>query len=60
MTRHSGHIASQVNPPGNPKAHYRTGGPPGQDPDHVRAEVALLVLAGVERLAGPSVTRVTL
>jgi polyhydroxyalkanoate synthase subunit PhaC len=30
---HSGHIASLVNPPGNAKAHYWTGGPPGPDPD---------------------------
>ena len=30
---HSGHIASLVNPPGNPKAHYWTGGTPGEDPD---------------------------
>ena len=30
---YSGHIASLVNPPGNPKAHYWTGGPPGNDPD---------------------------
>jgi len=30
---YSGHIASLVNPPGNPKAHYWTGGPPGPDPD---------------------------
>ena len=29
---YSGHIASLVNPPGNPKAHYWTGGPPGTDP----------------------------
>ncbi|HEV3290506.1 MAG TPA: alpha/beta fold hydrolase, partial [Streptosporangiaceae bacterium] len=29
---YSGHIASLVNPPGNPKAHYWTGGPPGDDP----------------------------
>jgi polyhydroxyalkanoate synthase subunit PhaC len=29
---YSGHIASLVNPPGNPKAHYWTGGPPGADP----------------------------
>ncbi len=29
---YSGHIASLVNPPGNPKAHYWTGGPPGPDP----------------------------
>src|SRR2546429_9755286 len=30
---HSGHIASLVNPPGNPKAHYWTGGLPGEDPE---------------------------
>jgi polyhydroxyalkanoate synthase len=30
---YSGHIASLVNPPGNPKAHYWTGPPPGPDPD---------------------------
>ena len=29
---YSGHIASLVNPPGNPKAHYWTGGTPGLDP----------------------------
>ena len=29
---HSGHIASLVNPPGNPKAHYWTGGTAGDDP----------------------------
>jgi polyhydroxyalkanoate synthase len=29
----AGHIASLVNPPGNPKASYRTGGPPGPDPE---------------------------
>jgi polyhydroxyalkanoate synthase subunit PhaC len=29
---HSGHIASLVNPPGNPKAHYWAGGVPGPDP----------------------------
>ena len=28
---YSGHIASLVNPPGNPKAHYWTGGAPGAD-----------------------------
>ncbi|MGW0043376.1 hypothetical protein [Rhodococcus sp. NPDC003348] len=28
----SGHIASLVNPPGNPKSHYWTGGKPGADP----------------------------
>jgi polyhydroxyalkanoate synthase len=30
---YSGHIASLVNPPGNPKAHYWQGGPGGADPD---------------------------
>jgi polyhydroxyalkanoate synthase subunit PhaC len=30
---YSGHIASLVNPPGNPKAHYWTGAAPGPDPD---------------------------
>ena len=30
---YSGHIASLVNPPGNPKAHYWTGGTPGPDPE---------------------------
>lgn len=34
---YSGHIASLVNPPGNPKAHYWTGGPPGADPDEWNA-----------------------
>jgi polyhydroxyalkanoate synthase len=29
---HSGHIASLVNPPGNPKAHYWIGGTSGADP----------------------------
>ena len=29
----SGHIASLVNPPDNPRAHYWTGGTPGPDPD---------------------------
>ncbi|HEX4094974.1 MAG TPA: alpha/beta fold hydrolase [Trebonia sp.] len=29
----SGHIASLVNPPSNPKARYWTGDPPGPDPD---------------------------
>ncbi|MGZ4656346.1 MAG: PHA/PHB synthase family protein [Blastococcus sp.] len=29
---YSGHIQSLVNPPGNPKAHYWTGGEPGPDP----------------------------
>ena len=28
---YSGHIQSLVNPPGNPKAHYWTGGEPGAD-----------------------------
>jgi poly[(R)-3-hydroxyalkanoate] polymerase subunit PhaC len=35
---YSGHIASLVNPPGNPKAYYWTGGPPGQDPDQWLAD----------------------
>jgi polyhydroxyalkanoate synthase subunit PhaC len=35
---YSGHIASLVNPPGNPKAHYWTGGQPGQDPDQWLAD----------------------
>jgi polyhydroxyalkanoate synthase len=30
---YSGHIASLVNPPGNPKAHYWTGAAPGPDPN---------------------------
>jgi polyhydroxyalkanoate synthase len=30
---YSGHIASLINPPGNPKAHYWQGGPSGADPD---------------------------
>jgi polyhydroxyalkanoate synthase len=34
---YSGHIASLVNPPGNPKAHYWTGGTPGADPEEWRA-----------------------
>ncbi|WP_246066173.1 PHA/PHB synthase family protein [Geodermatophilus aquaeductus] len=34
---HSGHIQSLVNPPGNPKAHYWTGGEPGPDPEAWRA-----------------------
>lgn len=29
---HAGHIASLVNPPGNPKASYYVGGDPGPDP----------------------------
>ncbi|MDX6286678.1 MAG: poly[(R)-3-hydroxyalkanoate] polymerase subunit PhaC [Frankiales bacterium] len=41
---YSGHIASLVNPPGNPKAHYWTGGEPGADPD--------AWLAGAERKSG--------
>jgi polyhydroxyalkanoate synthase len=41
---YSGHIASLVNPPGNPKAHYWTGGPPGADPEEW--------LAGAERQQG--------
>ncbi len=34
----AGHIASLVNPPGNPKAHYFAGPEPGPDPDTWRAE----------------------
>jgi len=34
---YSGHIQSLVNPPGNPKAHYWTGGEPGADPHAWRA-----------------------
>src|SRR5207249_10428377 len=30
---HSGHIASLVNPPGNPTAHYWTGAAPAPDPN---------------------------
>jgi polyhydroxyalkanoate synthase subunit PhaC len=41
---YSGHIASLVNPPGNPKAHYWTGGPPGEDPEQW--------LAGAEKQQG--------
>jgi len=41
---YSGHIASLVNPPGNPKAHYWTGGTPGEDPGQW--------LAGADRQQG--------
>jgi polyhydroxyalkanoate synthase subunit PhaC len=41
---YSGHIASLVNPPGNAKAHYWTGGPPGADPEQW--------LAGAEKQQG--------
>jgi polyhydroxyalkanoate synthase len=41
---YSGHIASLVNPPGNPKAHYWVGGEPVADPDEW--------LAGAERRTG--------
>jgi polyhydroxyalkanoate synthase subunit PhaC len=41
---YSGHIASLVNPPGNPKAHYWTGGTPREDPERW--------LAGAERHQG--------
>jgi polyhydroxyalkanoate synthase len=34
---HAGHIQSLVNPPGNPKASYHTGGPPGPDAQAWRA-----------------------
>jgi polyhydroxyalkanoate synthase len=32
----AGHIASLVNPPGNPKSSYAIGGEPGPDPEHWR------------------------
>jgi len=41
---YSGHIASLVNPPGNPKAHYWTGSTPGADPGQW--------LAGADRQQG--------
>jgi polyhydroxyalkanoate synthase len=41
---YSGHIASLVNLPGNPKAHYWTGGTPGADPGQW--------LAGADRRQG--------
>jgi polyhydroxyalkanoate synthase subunit PhaC len=41
---YSGHIASLVNPPGNPRAHYWTGSPPGADPGQW--------LAGADRQQG--------
>jgi polyhydroxyalkanoate synthase subunit PhaC len=41
---YSGHIASLVNPPGNPKAHYWTGAAPGADAEQW--------LAGAERQQG--------
>lgn len=41
---YSGHIASLVNPPGNPKAHYWTGGVPGEDSEQW--------LAGAEKQQG--------
>jgi polyhydroxyalkanoate synthase len=34
----AGHIASLINPPGNPRAHYFAGPEPGPDPDAWRAE----------------------
>jgi polyhydroxyalkanoate synthase len=40
----AGHIASLINPPGNPKAHYFAGPEPGGDPD--------AWLAGAERRPG--------
>jgi polyhydroxyalkanoate synthase len=40
----AGHIASLVNPPGNPKAHFFAGPEPGSDPDAWRA--------GAERRSG--------
>jgi polyhydroxyalkanoate synthase len=34
----AGHIASLINPPGNPKAHYFAGPEPGGDPDEWLAQ----------------------
>ena len=39
---YSGHIASLVNPPDNPKAHYWVGPPPGPDPQEWLAEARRL------------------
>jgi polyhydroxyalkanoate synthase subunit PhaC len=36
-----GHIQHLVNPPGNPKAWYRTGAAPGADPDAWLAETTV-------------------
>jgi polyhydroxyalkanoate synthase len=33
----AGHVASLINPPGNPKAHFFAGPEPGGDPDEWRA-----------------------
>ena len=33
LLRQAGHIASLVNPPGNPRASYYIGGEPGPDPE---------------------------
>ena len=33
MLSGGGHIQHLVNPPGNPKAHFRTGATPGENPD---------------------------
>ena len=38
MLSNAGHIASLVNPPGNPKAHFYVGPEPGPDPEQWQAE----------------------
>ena len=38
MLSYSGHIASLVNPPGNPKAHFFAGPEPEPDPDAWQAK----------------------
>lgn len=61
---YSGHIASLVNPPGNPKAHYWMGGEPGTDPEEWQAQATRhsgswweAWAAWMEPHAGPRVTR---
>ena len=61
---YSGHIASLVNPPGNPKAHYWMGGEPGAEPDEWQAQATRhsgswweAWAAWMEPHAGPRVTR---
>ena len=58
MLSYSGHIASLVNPPGNPKAHYWTGGPPGPDPQDWLADATKHGRAAGGR-PGPSGSRRT-
>ncbi|RFU22136.1 alpha/beta fold hydrolase [Geodermatophilus marinus] len=54
---YSGHIQSLVNPPGNPKAHYWTGGEPGPDPHSWRAEAERHTGSWWERWAGWTIER---